>query len=118
MLTKMEDTTNKQLKLLEKRVDNLQSKGEGAPQPKRKSVSFHEEYTANNKLLDEKRKKHRYIKTWAKLEYIDKIQRGTMTIKEVSKQLRIKDAVVQSWIANQQKLRAINNQKKVRKADK
>lgn len=35
-----------------------------------------------------------------KLEYVDKIERGLMNVKEASRQLKIKESMIESWISN------------------
>lgn len=43
-----------------------------------------------------------------KLDYVDKIANGTMSLKEVAKTLSLKEATIAGWVANKEKLKEID----------
>lgn len=84
MLTKMEENTNKKFKEQEKRIEGCEARIEEVEniklEAKRKDSKWEQEYRYPE-AQQERHKRNSYIKSWVKLQYIEKIEKGQMTIK-------------------------------------
>lgn len=61
---------------------------------------------------EDKQKRHPYIKSWLKLEYIERIERGELSTKEAARQLKLKEATILSWMGNKDKFKPNSRYKK------
>lgn len=61
---------------------------------------------------EDKQKRHPYIKSWLKLDYIQKIERGEMSTKEAARQLKLKENTILSWMGNKDKFKPESKRRK------